>query len=257
MADVVFIQRSWISRRLYQLQGETLLITRSYPGRNTTEEHPLRTINPDYQRRGQRFGALIVVMFVVSVLCLGLTVVILLQELVPQMFAMYPAMFGLVFLGAALRAVRRFDCFIFSDHWNRPLFFLIRAADQTAEFDTFLDDLIDRIERTQSGLPAAEPAPGPPPPSASAVALPSADDPDEARNALPRWTLSLGTGVVAALFPWLVKLLPPLEYVLFPTVFIATLFSTWWCLKSFLNKEAQRRLSLLGLALAWVPWLLY
>lgn len=257
MAETIFIQRSWIGRRLYRLQGETLAISYASFGRNVTEEHPLHTLSPDYQRIGQRLTALIVVPFVACTLCLGLTVLLLLQDLMPQAFATYPALFGIIFLLLSLRGVRRFDCFVFSDQSNQPRFTLIRETNQAAEFDPFLDKLLDRIEQVKSGLPTAEDTSIASTPPVSAVNLPSADDSDEAPPGIPRWSLALGAGATATILPWLAKVAPPIDDLLIPTVFLASTLSTWWCLKSFLEKERLRYGALIGLGLAWGPWFLY
>jgi hypothetical protein len=253
VADLVFIQRSRLGRSIFALRGETLELTSHLWGRKNELRFPLRSISADYDLQASRFPRVIALHLVLALVCFDATYRLLMAGTWPQILAMYSGIFGLMFLLAGLRFVRRVEYFIFRDHWKHPLFSILREREQTDECDAFVRELLDRIERAESGLPPDQ-SPSEPPKPVSAVRLPADDAHDPPLN--HRWLLSLIAGVVSTVFPIATE-----PFVASPTALaVVIIFSTGGILAgwlSFAAKEPKRYWSLAGVLLSLVPIAFY
>ncbi len=254
---MAFILRSWTGRRIFQLRSDTLTVSGEYFGQKSIQEIPLRSISPDYQRQAQRFSLLIVVPLILGALCLTLVVWLLTADNeVVQALATYPAIFFIASIVTAFRGVPRTDFFVFSDHWKQPLLSVVRDPKQAKEFDTFVHELLDRIERIERDLPptAANPVA---PTMVSAVSVPTLDDADSGAPSEWRWLASVIAGALSAAFPWLPKVAPIFDPLVFPVVFFASVGGLCWGIGSFMGKEPRRPWSILSLVLSVIAPVFY
>lgn len=160
------------------------------------------------------------------------------QEVVPREFAMYPAMLGVPALWAVARLLRRFDCFVFRDHWKRELFVVVREEEQAQECEAFVHALLDRIEAGKTGVPAA---------SNETVSTPPQD----------KWKYSLAAGTFAAALPWLNRIEPGLTFYIAVLVLGATTLALINGVGALIARERQRYWALPGMALGLLPYVAY
>ncbi len=143
------------------LHDDEIEITTSTPNGSAATRFSLRAISADYTVQGLHFTAGVVALFVLAVA--GIALAIYLSRLGEPFvhFALHPLIFAGAMALTGVRMIPRFDRFEFSDHWRRPLFAIARERDQIEECDTFISDLLSRIERTTAPRDAATPEPTP------------------------------------------------------------------------------------------------
>jgi hypothetical protein len=243
MADVVFIQRSRVGRRLFALRGDELEITAQTLGRREEARIPVRAISADYRLDAKRSTVTIFASLGFAGVCFQLAAFVCMQDIVSKAVAIYPLMFAGVFVWVAFQFVPRLEFFTFTDHARRPLFSILREKEQREECDSFVHALLDRIEQTDSG--------------SGGVDTPLRD---EAAPRAPggRWKWAILAGVISTGFP------PAAYYVVpeaaglsLPIVVVAStcgLIAGGW---SFAVREPGRYWALLGGALCLVPLLFY
>jgi hypothetical protein len=240
MTDRVFIQRSRLGRTILVLRDSEIEVTVSNPNQSRSERFPLGTISSDYAVQSVHFNFGVVALFFISVA--GIAWAIVLSRLGGpfSIFAMYVAIFAGAMALAGVRLIPRFDRFVFSDHWKRPLFFIARERGQREECDKFVRELLSRIERTGA---SAEPAVPKPP-----------LDFEEAVDAEPEWKWKVSVVAGAA------TLVATIAGVYDPDVASVAFFlviggpmcvgvSAW---QSFAEKERHSQRALLGVALALI-----
>jgi hypothetical protein len=239
MADYVFILRTRVGRAIFTLKPEVLEISQKLLGQMHTVTIPLTSISPDYERVAWRLplwrlwpGA---VMILVG---FGGYYVLLRQEVVPREFAMYPAALGVPALWGVARLLRRFDCFVFRDHWKRELFVVAREEEQVQECEAFLHALLDRLESETPGVIAA---------------------PEEPVFTRPqdKWKISLAAGIGAAALPWLNRIEPELTFYTAALVLGATTIALMTGVGAIIARERQRYWALAGMALSLLPYVAY
>lgn len=251
MADLIFIQRSWTGRRIFQLRGDVLTISGSVLGVSGNQVIPLRTINPDYQRHATRFGLLIVAPLILCGLSLAAGTAILLYLPMAYMLSIYAVIFFIAGAVAALRGVARTDFLVFLDQWDRPLFSMVRDEKQKATFDAFVFALLDRIERLDENVPpAADPSHGPA--QDGGIALSRPDHPSARAEMSSYWRISLIAGALSSLFPGVVKIFPNLADLVLPVLLLASTGGLYWGITSLVTKEPRPLWAVLGMVLSLV-----
>jgi hypothetical protein len=242
---MVFIQRSRLGRSIFALRGDQLEITSHLFGRKSETEIPLRMISSNYEVDARRYFVLIIVPLLFAIGCITIFCLLLRQEAWPQMFAMYPAMFTVMFVWIALKHVPRVEYFTFTDHWKKPLFSIVRERAQSNECEAFIRELLERIERTEKGLSPVES------PNTPVVD----EDYDQPRE--QRWLLSILAGGVATGFPLISQVLPEVAALTLAVVLAATTCGLIAGVQSFIRKERMKYGALLGIALSVLPFVIY
>jgi hypothetical protein len=245
MPITVFILRTPVGRVIFTLKSDALEIVQKRFGLLETVVVPLRSISPDYEHVARRlpFWSLLPALLTAAAL-LGAYCLLIWQDVVPSAWAMYPAAFGVLILWGTTRLLRRFDCFVFRDHWKSEIFVIAREEGQATECDAFLHTLLDHIE-------AAERGSDPPPPVSIGVShLP-------VEHTELKWKISLGAGVLATTLPLINLIEPEMTFYVAVVVLGATACSLLATFAAFTQKERMRYWSLLGSALSLVPYVFY
>lgn len=243
MADYVFILRSRLGRVIFTLKADRLEIYQKNFGRAETVEVALRSISPDYERVARRLPLwMLWPGFALVTICMGAYALLVSQDIGPREWAVYPAFCGLVLLWSITQLLRRFDCFVFRDQWNREIFSIAREENQAAECDAFIRTLLDRIEAAEAGRPPrADPAP--------------------AEETIPRaevkWKICLGAGILAMTLPLLNPIEPMMNFFIIVLVMGATTVGLLAASSAFSTKERMRYWCVLGLALCVAPYVVY
>lgn len=256
MSDPVFIQRSRLGRTTFQLRGDTLVLNALTRHGRGAQEIPLRSLDRDYDVRAVRIHLLYLWPLVVGVFCVSLVLLILRQDVVPHDVAIHPLIFLIPAALGFVRGLPRVEFFVFRDAWHQPLFFIVREKAQAAECDSFVQELLYRIERVEAGRAfAAEPAIRDLP--ASAVVVPAPREPGLTWLGENRWSAAITAGALSSMIPLVPWLASALEDVLLFVVLGFSFASLYLGVTSFLTKERMRFWALPGMALAFVAPLFY
>ena len=225
------------------LEPGSLEIRETRLGRTRTVTVPLRSISPEYERVVRRvpFWALLPVVLVVLAFFAGYYFLIR-QDVLPRELAMYPALFGVAALWGATRLLRRFDCIVFRDHWQRELFVVVREENDVTECDAFIHALLDYLKAAEEG-------------TAPSV-TPEASSGSEPRPEL-KWKICLGAGVLATTLPLLNLIEPEMTFYIAAIVLGASTAGLLAAIAAFVEKERGRYWSLPGLVLCFVPYVFY
>lgn len=247
-----FVQNSRIGRTIFQLKGDTLLVSDLGPAGGGDRTIDLRSIDPDYQPEAFRVDLLVIMpllMAAVSALVVwGVSRLFgAIGHVVPGgMFfhlALWPLLIFAGSLRSAIRGSRRVERFVFCDHRQKPLFAIVCEREQREECRSFMALLVAAIESVQSGLPAED--------RSRLLAEISAENrAAEADPPLPKWALSLACGVFAGVFPrvpWVGRYFYEDLFLFFLAACVGAMA---FCYYSFDQREPRRHWSLLGAALA-------
>jgi hypothetical protein len=252
MSQQVFIQRSRLGRVTFWRRGEALEITHEGWGTKSKHEIPLRSISPEYEIGSKRIWLLAVFPLVIAIGCLvGYRFLSQMDiPLLPQL-SMYLLVFGGIALMVSFRGLPRVEYFSFKDHWNRPLFAIVREREQIESCNAFVADLLDNIDRLAQGLPdTATVADHRSTPGRSSLVFPPEAD---AQN---RWQLALVAGAIATLFPFFAT-----EHVIIalgvPVVVVASTCGVVAGVRSLMKKEPQKRWAFVGIGLSLIPWVFF
>jgi hypothetical protein len=249
VGDVVFIQRSRVGRTIFTLREKELEVASHAFGQKYERTLPVRSISADYQVGAQRINRMIVGPVLVALACFSAAAWLLTHDMWPQMLGLYAGMLGVSFLLLGLRFIRRVEYFTFRDHWQRPLFSILREHEQSEECNSFVCQLLDRIERAESGQPEEARIRAAAPPM-SAVRLP--DDSGRERPPNHRWLVSIIGGAISTVFPPVSE-----SFVASPAALaVVVMFSTIgliWAGMSFAAKEPKRLWASLGIVLSIGP----
>lgn len=248
MSVPTFLAKTRVGRFLFQIRTDRLEIsTGIWPGARP-HERLLRTISPRFSRRAVFLPSLVFVPLLFSGVSFALVWLVgqaasVISSLVP---AIYPALFGGIFLVRAIRGIPPVEFYAFRDHWHREIFHIVREKPQAAECDAFVKELVLRIEAASGDLPAEQAAAvlagAGPYASSNAIAPPSRED---------RWLSAILAGGLAAGLP----VLPAIrthEFGFF-LVFLLSLAGLAFAVFSFQAKERFRWCAILGAIAALVP----
>jgi hypothetical protein len=256
MASPTFIQESRLGRAIFQIRDGALYISLARLSGGFNELHfDLRSLDPKYKPVAVRLNFQLLVSGVVLFLCSFALWGLYQQSLIPQealgYFRQWPV-YGIVLsLIMAIRASSRVECFLFSDHWGKPKFFIVRERRQTVECEAFIDALIAHIGIAQSSLPGNEREAVLRKLSLEEVAAPQTE------LDVPYWKLSLVLGILAASIPWIPNLAYYFVGLEFMLVFSLCVGGAVFCAFSYTTNESNRHWSLLGLILSLIPPFFY
>jgi hypothetical protein len=237
MKERVFIQRSRLDRKILVLRDDEVEITEGAGERRRIARFPLRTISPDYFIGSKQLTGAVVFFLIVAVASTALAIFLYHQHTVPTVSALYPAMFAVTSAIVGMRFVRRFDFFTFKDQRGKPLFSVARELGQIEECDTFVSDLLNRIdncERGQDGTPLPSVELG------EAVDLPTEW----------RWKSAIAAGAVTLTYPLIAQLTVLLSSIEFAVVIASATCAIVAAFFSYSEKERHRHWSLMGPLLA-------
>ncbi len=248
MASPTFIQSSRVGRSIFQLRGDVIEITQTILGRRQETRIPIKTLSRDYDRIARRMPQLFVIPLVLCIPCFWVIDYILGQKEVPHEFAIYPGLFMLALVVAAMRGVPRIDRFQFYDYWKKPIFHIIREKKQGEECDAFVRELLERIECGENGRSISD----------HKTELEGVSDGlFQVQVGEHRWKASVLLGVFSAGLPWFDQLARLIGNLQFMLVFGSTVGGLVFCVLSFQSKERLRYLSVFGAALSLIAPLIY
>lgn len=233
---------------MFALREDSLEIT-SYPlGRKCEAQIPIRSISPDYELHSGRAWRAVVILLMPVAVSIALYRWLLHHPNLPDMLLQFPLYFGAVFAFAAFRLYPRFEAFVFKNHFNRPLFTILRESGQRAECEAFIHALLDRIETLGSDREAT--------PLTAAIADEDAAKADD--TTVARWKLAIGLSAVSLGVPPVVdRFWPELDFLLVPLVVVCSGGAVVAAIYSFMQKESGRWWSIAAAILALVPVLFY
>jgi hypothetical protein len=236
MQDIVFIQRSRFGRTIFVLRGETLAITARQFGVETAHTYHVALIRADYRVSTRRAVGFIILTAVVGVVATG-AIWFLIRHPPPwEHFVKYPAIVLLACLWQVWLHARPLETFMFTDHWQQPLFSVVREPHQARECDAFIAELVDGIGRLERGQPAVDPA-------QTIPDLP--DDPP----AEVRWIIAVSAGIVAFVFPLVAWRFAAVGLFAIPVVVVTGTCGLLATVQSYSARERKRRWCWLGLGL--------
>jgi hypothetical protein len=240
MATTVFIQRSRLGRRIYQLHGSKLTVS----GRFWSKEFNLYYISPKFVRLKRRVPRLFQVPLLLACVC-GLIIrgLSFLPEDPYFAIIIVPCYLIGIFLWQAYKGFAPLEVVFFTNTNKRIQFDIVKDEKQGADFEGFVTALVDSIdnardsatERLRSELPA--------------VSVP--------QRRIPYWLYSVISGGMALSWPLVSHFVCPLGGFLFPLTFLCTLGGVWCAFVSFSKAERLRILSLVGAAAGLLPPFLY
>lgn len=250
MARRVFILRSRLGRSIFILREDSLEITSHLFGTKSESRFPIRSISPDYDVRGWRSLGAISLLLVPVALSIVAYRYILHHAWVPEMFAHYPLYFGATYAVAAIKLFPRFEAFVFKNHFNRPIFSILRESGQRAEAEAFIHALLDRIEALGHGEVVTTTA------SEAAAEEVEAEKSDD--RTIARWKLSVGFAVIATAVPPLVNWLwSDWDFLLMPLVIVCSGGSVIAAIYACATKERRRWWAVAAAVVALLPVFFY
>jgi hypothetical protein len=257
MEPVIFIQRSRLGRSIFMLGSEHLDVTAFNFGMKSAQKFSLKSISTDYQVIAHRYWFLILVPFVMAAACIGLSYAILSQDAIPHGPVFHVGIFLAAFIIATFRGVPRVEHIVFLDHWKKPLFYIVREAAQAEACNAFVDDLIDRIEEIETGIPRTA---SPPVTLRGSISVRYGQTVASSQmqvRSYHYWILAICSGALSAGYPIAAETVAALKQGMFPVVILGTFGGLLFGVFSFVAKERMRVLSLAGVALALVAPLFY
>lgn len=234
----VFILRSRIGRRIFTLKDDVLEVSVTSLDRRSEAVIPLRRISPDYEVGAARNNSAIAILLIPGVLLGYFAWFLLSQDRIPRYLAIYPIIFGGAFITAAVQLIPRFEYFVFKDHWNRPLFTILRERGQTAECEAFIHAILDSVEGIEPTTSCADEAFAEPP-------------------AQYWWIFAIVAGLGAVVVHVLASRNALVAFYYVPFVVLASGGGISAAIGSFLTKERQKWWSLIGLVLSAIPMALH
>lgn len=210
-------------------------------GRRSVSSIPLASISTDYEVHAATTERLVMLLLGFTLGSLIVVKLLLAQPYLPHAIALYFVAFAVMAAVSAFRMMPRAEYYVFSNHWKRPLFSILREKEQAAECDAFLHAMINAIE----GRKGSEDA------SMERVIV-AAKPPGHS------WKLAISSGVVGTCYPLIVyNRFVAGQVLVLPVAVLACRGGLVAALYAFLNRERRRWWSLLGVALCLVPVLFY
>lgn len=240
MADLVFIQRSRLGRRIYELRESKLTVS----GRLWFKVFDLHYISPEFVRIRRRMPRLIQIPLAKA--CVAGLLIRLLRFLPPDPYFVVVELavgFIAISLWHAYRGLAPIEVAIFRNTNDRIQFDLVKEKNQGTEFEEFITALVASIDKARDLVTEHHEV------ELHSVSL-------RARR-IPFWLLSLVCGGMALIWPLVNHFVYPLGPLLFPLTFLCTLGGLGSAVVSFSKTENLRFLSLIGAAIALAPPFIY
>jgi hypothetical protein len=245
MATDVFIQRSRLGKRVYELKDSTLTISGTFQFRKFERRFPLGFTSPNYIRVRRRLHWLI--QFPLFVAVVALVAIKALSFLPEGLFEMVVEFFGMILVVSVLSAIRGIapvEVVIFKNTSGRAQFDLVKETKQAAEFEEFVATLSNTIrgESTSDGLKPE---------------IQNGDPVLESTEPNYYWIASVVLGGMSILIPQVSSVLfPGVEWTFLP-VFLCSFGGIGLCIYSFLKAERFRYISVVGAVLSIAPVILF
>jgi hypothetical protein len=240
MSNEVFIERSRLGKRIFELKDSTLTISGTSRLKKFEQTFPLGFTSPNYIRARRRLHSLIQRPLVAA--CFVLFMIRSLSFLPSGLYALvveFLAFIIVVFVLTAIRGITPFEVVIFKNTSGRAQFDLVKEKNQAKEFEEFVANIESAIRgevgSTSTGIH---------------LALDQADDESRPNSYFCISSLAVGSlwVEVSHLVFW-VKFGGSDSFV----GFLVSLLAVGLCLGSFVRGEKLRFLSLVGAALTLAP----
>lgn len=230
---------------MFVLRDGEIEVTRGDGSDRSTAVYSLRTVSPDYTVGSLTFTRGAVLLAVIAIGFLALALFLAQGGTLVASLAIYATMFAIFAAVGAAQLIPRFDFLTFSDHWKRPLFSIAREKVQTDECDSFVADLLNRIEQMEN-----EP---------SLTATQAEDRFAEVVEAKPQpWSKrGLVCGAVTLFYPLLAQWFDEMVSLVPFVVLAGATGAVVAPLYAYVGKERHRHWSLVGVGLAGLTFLIF
>ncbi len=224
-------------------------------GRRGELRIPIRELSPNYIPGSARIYAILYGSLAGVLVCSAALWLLYHTDAVPEGPQGFLAHWPLIGLAAslvnAIRFTPRVEFFTFCNQWGRPAFSIVREKKQAAECDAFILTLVAAIELAHSETtePDRKDALRPLLDELKSSAIVSGD--------IPKWQLSLATGIAAVLLPILPGVMASWGDLLFLVEFSLCVVAMAFGILALWNRETRSWWGLLGVALGLVPLFFY
>src|ERR1700685_1396117 len=172
VATAFFIQRSRLGKRVYELRDSKLTISGKFGFKKCTREFNMHYISPDIVRAKRRMARLVQIPLALACLA-GL--VLRVFRFVPWGIYIFVVevcgVIGIMSLWQAIRGIAPVEVVVFKNTNNFVQFDVVKEAKQGAEFEEFIEALLNSISAEKNSTRSAflRPTPG----TETALASPS------------------------------------------------------------------------------------
>jgi hypothetical protein len=240
----VFIQRSRLGRVTFVLRDREIETFHGARGGPTPAVISLTDISPDYEVGVVRLPKLAMIMLVISAGLIALAWHVFCLEFPWPIFSMIPAMAAVIPAIIGVMFVRRIRFLRFYDRSRELLFIIAHEWPQVAESETFVADLLNRIERANAQALISPPM---------RRGLIEGTDPKPEWH----WAIAIASGTITIGWPtiacWLRELHSPVPFV----VLGGTAAAIVAALYSYAAKESRRHWSIVGVTLAVATFIIF
>jgi hypothetical protein len=250
-----FIQNSRAGRAIFEISRDEVHVSSWMLGRRSALRVCLRELSPNYVPGSVRIYAILYGSLAGVLVCSAALWLLYHTEAVPEGPQGFLAHWPLIGLAAslvnAIRFTPRVEFFTFLNQWGRPAFSIVREKRQAAECDAFILTLVAAIELAHSEMPEAD---------RKAALRPLLDELQSSAvvsGDIPKWQLSLATGLAAVLLPILPGVAASWGDLLFLTEFPLCVVAMAFGILALWNREPRRWWGLLGVAHGLVPLFFY
>jgi hypothetical protein len=238
MSCEVFIQRSRLGKRIYELKDSTLTISGTFQFKKFEKKFPLGFTSPDYIRVRRRLHYLVQIPIVG--VCIGLLALRILSFLPWGLYIYVVYLSGtwiVVSVCQAIRGIPPVEVVVFKNTNGKAQFDLVKEKKQSREFEEFVAKLTSAI---RGEVRSTE------------MQMEIDADLDASKSNSYFWISSLVVGSLWLEISYL-KFWVTMETGWdFFTGFLASLIGVGLCIASFAKNEKLRYLSLAGAALTFV-----
>lgn len=255
MPAATFIQNSRAGRAIFEISRDEVHVSSWMLGRRGELRVPVRELSPNYVPGSVRIYTALYGSLAGVLVCSATLWLLYRTDAVPEGPQGFLAHWPLIGLAAslvnAIRFTPRVEFFTFCNQWGRPVFSIVREKKQAAECDAFILTLVAAIELAHSEMSEADRK------DALRPLLDELQSSAVVSGDVPKWQLSLATGLAAVLLPLLPGVIASwgdlLFFVEFPLCVVAMAFG----ILALWNREPRRWWGLLGVALGLVPLFFY
>jgi hypothetical protein len=150
MAPEIFIQRSRLGRRIFELRGHTLTITRVFAGKKSTAVINMRHVTPAFTRaRGRNHLLVQIPLFLALILALCIRLSLTAPQGLREVIIMTCGVWIAFCLVAAVRGFAPIEAVRFIGTNGRVRFDLVKEKKQAQEFEFFVESLRRSIEEEE------------------------------------------------------------------------------------------------------------
>lgn len=255
MPAATFIQNSRAGRAIFEISRDKIHVSSWLLGRRSELRVPIRELSSKYVSGSVRIYAVLYGSLAGVLVCSAALWLLYHTDAVPEGPQGFLAHWPLIGLAAslinAIRFTPRVEFFTFCNQWGRPVFSIVREKKQAAECDAFILTLVAAIELSHSEMSEADRK------DALRPLLDELQSSAVVSGDIPKWQLSLATGLAAVLLPILPGVIASWGDLLFLIEFPLCVVAMALGILAIWNREPNRWWGLLGVALGLVPLFFY